>query len=105
MQDGSDEEKSSTINTLYASLDGGLTMIHPFMPFLSEELWQRLPRREDDSTISIVKARYPRFDSQFDDTEAAKQYGLLLDCSKALRSLMSEFGIKKDASGNLTFQI
>jgi valyl-tRNA synthetase len=77
-------------------------MIHPFMPFLSEELWQRLPRRQGDSTISIVKARYPEYKAEFDDAESAAQYELLINCSKGLRSLMAEFGIKKDATGTST---
>ena len=74
-------------------------MIHPFMPFLSEELWQRLPRRQGDTTPSIVKASYPEYNPQFDDKESAQQYELLIDCSRGLRSLTAEFAIKKDGSG------
>jgi len=72
------------------------------MPFLSEELWQRLPRRQGDSTPSIVRAAYPEYDAQFDDAKSAEQYEILISCSRGLRSLMSEFGIKKDGSGELT---
>lgn len=79
-------------------------MIHPFMPFLTEELWQRLPRRQGDSTPSIVRASYPEYDAQFDDVKSAEQYELLISCSRGIRSLMAEFGIKKDGSGELRFQ-
>jgi len=56
-QDGSAEERLSALNTLYTALEGALRLIHPFMPFLSEELWQRLPRRLDDTTVSITIAK------------------------------------------------
>jgi len=57
IQDGTDEQKRSATDTLYTAIEGALTMIHPFMPFLSEELWQRLPRRPNDSTPSITIAK------------------------------------------------
>ena len=40
-------------------LDNGLKVLSPFMPFLTEELWQRLPRRPGDSTPSICVSAYP----------------------------------------------
>ncbi|KAI0004740.1 tRNA synthetases class I-domain-containing protein [Xylariaceae sp. FL0662B] len=103
IQDGSDEAKASIIDTLYAALEGGLTMIHPFMPFLSEELWQRLPRREGDSTPSIVKARYPEYNGLLDDTDSAEKYELVISCAKGLRSLMSSLETK-DGTGYLACQ-
>jgi valyl-tRNA synthetase len=53
--------RESAKQTLYTSLDYGLRLLHPFMPFITEELWQRLPRRHGDSTPSIMVARYPVF--------------------------------------------
>lgn len=97
---GTVEARKSTIDTLYAALEGGLTMIHPFMPFLSEELWQRLPRRRGDSTPSIVIARYPGYRKDLEDPQAASQYELLIACSKGIRSLMAEYAIKQDGIGS-----
>jgi len=99
LQDGSDEAKASTIDTLYSALEGGLTLVHPFMPFLSEELWQRLPRRQGDSTPSIVKARYPEYKAALDDADSAAKYELVISCAKGLRSLMAELGIKRNGEG------
>jgi valyl-tRNA synthetase len=53
--------------TLYVCLDHGLRLLHPFMPFVTEELWQRLPGRgapwRADGSVkdpaSIMVARYP----------------------------------------------
>lgn len=43
----------------YTCLDHGLRLIHPFMPFISEELFQRLPRRVPDAPPSICVTPYP----------------------------------------------
>ena len=74
-------------------------MIHPFMPFISEELWQRLPRRPGDSTPSIVKAAYPQHDPLLEDSKAEAAYDLVLDVAKGIRSLMSEYSIREDGKG------
>lgn len=44
---------------LYTALEAGLRLLHPFMPFVTEELWQRLPRRASDTAASIMVATYP----------------------------------------------
>ena len=102
IRDGSDEEKRSAIDTLYTALEGALCLIHPFMPFLTEELWQRLPRRPNDTTKSIVVAAYPEHDAAMEDPESEAAYELLLGCSKGVRSLMSEYLIKEDGKGKLS---
>lgn len=99
LQDGTEEEKRSALNTLYTALDGGLTMIHPYMPFLTEELWQRLPRRPEDNTRSIVVAQYPIYDAALDDPASEAAYELVLGISRGVRSLMGEYAIKDQGKG------
>ncbi|KAI9808401.1 MAG: hypothetical protein M1826_004177 [Phylliscum demangeonii] len=94
IQEGTEDEVRSATDTLYTALEGGLKMIHPFMPFLTEELWQRLPRRPGDDTSTIVKASYPQHDAQLDDVAAEEAYELVLGASKGIRSLMAEYAIK-----------
>ncbi len=72
-------------------------MIHPFMPFLTEELWQRLPRREGDKTPSITIAAFPQYREDFEDKAAEAEYELLVDSAKGLRSLTAEYSIKENA--------
>ncbi|EAS36807.3 valyl-tRNA synthetase [Coccidioides immitis RS] len=93
-QDAPTDIQQSAKQTLYTALEGALTLIHPIMPFISEELWQRLPRRPDDKTISIMKAAYPEYNSSFDDPNAEAAYDLVLATSKAIRSILSEYEIK-----------
>ena len=90
-------EKESAKQTLYTAIEGGLTMIHPFMPFLTEELWQRLPRRDGDKTPSITVASYPEDVQAFNHEAAEAEYELLVDSAKALRSLTAEYSIKENA--------
>ncbi|MCJ1415516.1 hypothetical protein MMC32_001848 [Xylographa parallela] len=103
INDGDAETQLSAKNTLYTALEAGLTMIHPFMPFLTEELWQRLPRRPHDSCPSIVKAAYPTYDASLDDPAAEEAYELVLAVSKGIRSLMGEYAIKDN--GTLHIQL
>ncbi|KAL8947813.1 MAG: hypothetical protein Q9222_005940 [Ikaeria aurantiellina] len=97
IQSGTPQEQQSATNTLYMALEAGLKMIHPFMPFLTEELWQRLPRRPGDSTPSITIASYPQFSEELADPAAEQAYDLILDASKSIRSLTAEYNIRDNA--------
>lgn len=55
---GSEDQKSAARRTLYTTLEYGLKLLSPFMPFITEELYQRLPR-EDKNCPSICVAEYP----------------------------------------------
>ena len=98
IQDGTLEEQHSAQQTLYTALEGGLTLIHPFMPFLTEELWQRLPRRPGDKCPSIMKAAYPQYSKELDDPASEEAYELVLAVSRAMRSLAAEYEIKDSAN-------
>jgi valyl-tRNA synthetase len=51
---------ASMRQTLFTCVDEGLRLLHPFMPFITEELWQRLPRRAAfKATESICITSYP----------------------------------------------
>ncbi|KAL5011505.1 hypothetical protein ScPMuIL_010056 [Solemya velum] len=57
---GDDEgAKTVTRNILYTCLDTGLRLLHPIMPFVTEELFQRLPRRTDKEPASVCVTPYP----------------------------------------------
>jgi valyl-tRNA synthetase len=92
--DGTPEEARSAKDTLYTTLETGLRLVSPFMPFLTEELWQRLPRRPGDDTASITIAEYPEYDSSFHDPESEVAYALVLGCARGIRSLLSDYAVK-----------
>ncbi|KAH9902207.1 tRNA synthetases class I-domain-containing protein [Xylariomycetidae sp. FL2044] len=97
IQDGAEDERRSAVDTLYTALENALKMIHPYMPYLTEELWQRLPRRPGDETQSIMLAKYPVYEPELDNPEAAAAYDLVMGCSKGIRSLMAEYALKDEA--------
>ncbi|KAG9124426.1 hypothetical protein FRC07_011685 [Ceratobasidium sp. 392] len=66
--------RKSAQNTLYTCLDSGLRLLHPFMPFVTEELWQRLPRWPNDPTPSIMVSKYPVQDNAFANPAAEKDF-------------------------------
>jgi valyl-tRNA synthetase len=94
-EDAPAEVQESAKQTLYTALEGGLLLIHPIMPYITEDLWQRLPRREGDKTESIMIARFPEPQTAFDDESAEKAYELVLDTSKAIRSILAQYDVKE----------
>jgi len=70
-----------------------LRLLHPFMPFITEELWQRLPRRPDDKTPSIMVSAYPLPEPAFVFPEAERDFDLAFSTVKAVRSLAAQYGL------------
>ncbi|KAF8737653.1 hypothetical protein AX14_012535 [Amanita brunnescens Koide BX004] len=88
--------KRSAQQTLYTCLDYGLRLLHPFMPFVTEELWQRLPRRPNDPTPSIMVSSFPEHDPSFVFEEAEKQFDLVFNVLKTGRSLAASYSLQND---------
>ena len=91
----SGKEEEAAKQTLYTALEGGLLLLHPVMPYITEYLWQKLPRRAGDKTKSIMVASFPEFKSAFEFSEAAANYQLVMDVAKGLRSLPSQYAFKE----------
>lgn len=94
--EGTEAEAKSARDTLYTSIEGALRLISPFMPFLSEELWQRLPKRVSETSPSIVKARFPEFNAEFSNAKAHEDYETVLAITEKARSLLAQYNIIKN---------
>jgi valyl-tRNA synthetase len=70
-------------------LDGILRLLHPFMPFVSEEIWQALPHDGD----LLATASWPRARSAWLDPEVERQVAFLQELVVAVRNLRVENGI------------
>ena len=89
------ETQESVKQTIYTCLDSGLRLFHPFMPFLAEELFQRLPRRKSESNLeSIMVALYPEAKSSRQDDKLEKDFSVLFDVTKKLRSMVMKFNLQ-----------
>lgn len=102
--DSNEGVKLSVRNTLYTALDYALRLVHPFMPFISEELFQRLTRRPGDKTETISLAVYPEVEKEWDNSAAAQDFELISSIAKSARSLISEYGIRAKATSKYNSQ-
>jgi valyl-tRNA synthetase len=78
-----------TQHTLVTVLETALRLLHPFMPFITEELWQRLPHRGE----SIMVAPYPRVPRRAIDEEAERRMGAIMGVVTAIRNIRGEMRI------------
>jgi len=92
-QPESPEAKAVTQRTLVETLETTLRLLHPFMPFISEELWQRLPHRGESIPAparSIMIAPFPKATRKGRDAEAERLMAPVLDFVSAIRTVRSE---------------
>lgn len=70
-------------------MTGTLKLLHPFMPFITEEIWQTLPHEGD----SIMISKWPEFsdDLVFDDEE--REFGRVMDAIRAIRNRRAEMNV------------
>ncbi|XP_048325776.1 valine--tRNA ligase, mitochondrial 1 isoform X1 [Ziziphus jujuba] len=84
-------ERSSAQDTLWLCLDYGLRLLHPFMPFVTEELWQRLPSPKDcKRPASIMICEYPSIVESWTNERVESEMQLIDSAVKSLRSLAKE---------------
>ncbi|HWA75357.1 MAG TPA: valine--tRNA ligase [Polyangiaceae bacterium] len=86
---GSVAEQSETRETLSHVLETALRALHPYVPFITEELWQRLPR-PSSAPRSIALASYPTSADGPPDAEAEAAMELLMAAVGAARTMRSE---------------
>jgi len=83
--------KRLTRETLAYVLDATLRLLHPFMPFVTEEIWQQLPIDKRDG--SIMGASLPKPDERFDEDPVADEMNLVIDVITALRNIRGEMNV------------
>ncbi|KAL4444290.1 hypothetical protein ABPG75_012027 [Micractinium tetrahymenae] len=92
--EGAAAQKQATRDTLWVCLETGLRLLHPFMPFVTEELWQRLPRRPGlEQAASIMVADYPAAVEGWTDEAAEADMAYILTVSNKTRSLRSDYDL------------
>jgi valyl-tRNA synthetase len=89
-------QKARVQAVLLHVLEQALRLLHPFMPFVTEEVWQALPIEK--ATASIMIAAYPTPDASRRDTNAEQQMAQLIDAVRGVRNIRSELGIPPTAT-------
>lgn len=83
------EDRTVAQNVLITTLDASLRMLHPFMPYITEELWQRLPGSEG----LLISSEWPEFDeSDFDDA-SENEFSRIMEMVRGIRNVKAEMNI------------
>jgi valyl-tRNA synthetase len=114
LQDKDSTEARHTRATLLESFEIMLRLLHPFMPFVTEEIWQALPREAAQASIMIRP--FPVPESDWEAKEIEEQFGVLerfVTVARAGRALLAYppgtrltlFGVAHEAHARTTLEI
>ncbi|MEB4794845.1 valine--tRNA ligase [Paenibacillus chondroitinus] len=81
--------KKKTQSVLAYVLDRTQRLIHPFMPFISEEIWQHLPHEGETITL----ASWPTENPAFESPDAVREMELLMDAIRSVRNIRAEVNV------------
>jgi len=89
---GNDEElRNSSLSTAVHVLETALGLLHPFIPFVTEELWQGLPCVKKTESLSVSK--YPTEANGVIDKEVEEKMKLVIDAVTGIRSIRGELNL------------
>ena len=85
--------KRGTRRTLIYVLNQMLKLLHPIMPFITEEIWQRTAKLTSENTETIMLSHYPLVEEQFIDTQVEEEIEWLKNVVQCVRTIRSEMTI------------
>ena len=81
-------KKQAALSVLCFILDNALRLLHPFVPFITEEIWQNIP----GTSGSIMVAEFPRYNSKLAYRKEAKAFEGVMEVIKAVRNIKTQVG-------------
>ncbi len=85
-------------STLVTAFDGILRLLHPLIPFVTEELWRRLPWPDGlEKPPALIEAPWPAGDPAWEDDEAEARMEALQELITLIRRLRKEYGVPEGA--------
>ena len=94
-------DDKTALKTAFYVLDRFLRLLHPFMPFITEELWQRIPFSKE--TESIMVSTWPEPDD-FTFEDEASDFEFLIELIKNIRELRHEIGFERKRKSVIAFK-
>ena len=82
-------QKEAALSTLVHVLEVTLRLLHPFMPFITEELWQHIPHEGE----SIYSKNFPHVKDGITDKEAEQDMQLIMETISSIRNIRGELNI------------
>ncbi|VAX16218.1 Valyl-tRNA synthetase [hydrothermal vent metagenome] len=98
---GDEKGKDAALNTLCFTLESALRLLHPIMPFLTEELWQKVKPSGD----FISLAPFPVADESLIDGNVEKEMSLVMDVTVVIRNIRGEMGVKPSTKLNVSIYV
>ena len=80
-------------------LDKILKLLHPFMPFITEEIWQTIPHDTDGKTVMLEK--YPEYDPSLDFPSEAEEMMKVMEAITAIRTQRNEMNVPPSKKAKL----
>ena len=80
-------------------LDKILKLLHPFMPFITEEIWQTIPHDTDGKTVMLEK--YPEYDPSLDFKAEAEEMMKVMEAITAIRTQRNEMNVPPSKKAKL----
>jgi valyl-tRNA synthetase len=91
MYHGSDEVKSAVLTRAISLYEEMLKLVHPFMPFITEEIWQLLDERKNGESIST--SSFPKPDEKLIDKNAEAEILFVQEVVTAIRNIRGEMNL------------
>jgi valyl-tRNA synthetase len=89
------EEASSPLPVLVHVLETGLRLLHPYMPFVTEELWQRLKEASGaEWAEALIVAPYPKADLSWLDEDTEAKVEAIIELIRAIRNARAEYHVE-----------
>ena len=90
--------KSVAIYMLVDVFSQTMKLLHPLMPFITEEIWCSMPHEGD----TVMLSDWPKYDPNLEDTQAIDAIGVSMDIIRAVRNLRSELDVKNSQKIQIT---
>jgi valyl-tRNA synthetase len=91
--DGDENRQKLTREVLYHVLEGSLRLLHPFMPFMTEEAWQYVSTSKE-ANHSLMLALYPTGDASAINEASEAEFGVLQDVIRGIRNVRNEYNVE-----------
>ena len=94
VQINNEKTKANTQKVLRYVLEKMMRLLHPIMPFITEEIWQKIPGSTyKDGVRAVMLAEYPQYESKFDDKNAESAMNFLMEAVRNLRNIRQTLNI------------
>ncbi|GLV13804.1 valine--tRNA ligase [Alicyclobacillus hesperidum] len=98
---GEDEQRKRSVqNVLYTVLTQLLTLLHPYIPFVTEEIWQALPK----TSGALVAAQWPEPSTNWENADAVRKMSLVMDAIRAVRNVRAELQLAPSKSVSMRIE-